>query len=355
MIVCEPVVVLADRKPKTSKIDRHIAVIAADSTGMKETGFGSIETCLTIFEVLKGHYKRVEFHAVSTRADLERIATIAPDLAVLCGKYVVEKRNETKIWFSEFFSSHGIEFTGSDRAGLEFDSNKSKAKTVLLNKGIATAKFFLARPGQYQTEQMLPIPLPLFIKPLDAANGNGIDENSIAHDFAGYEAKVAELFAIYGVAPLVEELLPGREYSVAILDDTRKNKRQVWPVEIIAPQNTNGDRILGSREKSNNSESLHNVAEPLLSAVSRVAEEAFSALGAREFGRIDVKLDAKGVPHFIEANLVPGMTPDTSYFPRACAIGSAATGHDSQRMTQNDVVLKITEAALSRVGVAAAL
>ena len=108
------------------------------------------------------------------------------------------KNRNAKIWLSDYFSQYGIPHTGSNRATLEFDSDKSKAKSVLLEKGVATAKFFLARPGSFISERQLPLPLPLFVKPMDAANGNGVDENSLVHDFASYEAKVEEIFTTFG-------------------------------------------------------------------------------------------------------------------------------------------------------------
>ena len=46
-------------------------------------------------------------------------------------------------------------------------------------------------------------------------------------------------------------------------------------------------------------EKLSKVEDPALTAVSALAEKVFSVLGVRDFGRIDVKMDAHGVPHFI--------------------------------------------------------
>jgi D-alanine-D-alanine ligase len=322
------------------KIDRHIEVVTTDTTGMKETAFGSIETCRSVFNVLKRSYAEVRFNEVQSVQDLQRIVDRDPDLVVLCVKYVAGKDTGSKIWLSEYFSQHDVPYTGSNRATLEFDSNKSKAKNALLDKKVATAKFFLAHPGLFTSEGKLPLPLPVFVKPLDAANGNGIDENSLVHDFASYKAKVEEIFIAYGDAALVEEVLPGREYTVVILDDPAHDCRMILPVEIVVPKNVKGDRVLGCREKSSNNETLSTVAEPALAAVSALAKEVFSVLGGRDFGRIDIKMDAVGNPHFIEANLVPGMTPRTSYFPRACNMNRC--------MSYESVVLKIVEAALSR-------
>jgi len=325
-----------------ARFDRHIEVVTTETAGMKETGFGSVETCRRVFEVLQGRYRRVEFNKVGNERDLREIVSRKPDLVVLCVKYVADKEDGAKTWLSEYFSRHDVPHTGSSRAALEFDSDKSKAKRILLGRGVATAKFFLGRPGRYLDEGQLPLPLPLFVKPMDAANGNGVDENSLVHDFDSYRAKVEEIFAIYGVPALVEEFLPGREFTVSVLDDPGNRSLSVFPVEIVAPRNATGDRVLGHQAKSRNSEKLSMVEEPALSAVSALAKEVFAVLGMRDFGRIDVKMDAHGLPHFIETNLVPGMTPETGYFPRACAVNG--------EMTYESVILKIAELALKRAG-----
>lgn len=329
------------------KADRHIEVVTTETTGMKETGFGSVETCRTVCDVLKSRYTTVRFNKVGNERDLERIVNRKPDLVVPCVKYVVDEEVGAKTWLSDYFSRHDVPHTGSTSATLEFDSNKSKAKRILLGKGVATAKFFLARPGRYLNETQLPLPLPLFVKPMDAANGNGVDENSLVHDFASYRAKVEDIFTTFGAPALVEEFLPGREFTVSVLDDSANNFRSVFPVEIVAPKNVKGDRVLGHQAKSGNREQLSIVEEPALAAVSALAEKVFAVLGVRDFGRIDVKMDARGVPHFIEANLVPGMTPGTSYFPRACEI--------SRAMSYQSVVLKIAQFALGRSELSAGL
>ena len=322
------------------KFNRHIEVVTTETAGMKETGFGSVETCRRVCDVLKSRYSQVHFNVVQSARDLESIVNREPDLVVLCVKYIVDEERAAKIWLSDYFSQCDIPYTGSNRATLEFDSDKSKAKTVLLEKGVATAKFFLAHPGLFTNARCLPLPLPLFVKPLDAANGNGVDENSLVHDFASYEARVEEIFATFGHPALVEEFLPGREFTVAVLDDFAHDRRLILPVEIVPPENAKGDRVLGCREKSSNREMLSKVQEPALTAVSALAGNAFSVLGVRGFGRIDVKMDAYGMPHFIEANLVPGMTPETSYFPRACEI--------NRMMSYESVVLKLVDLGLNR-------
>ena len=72
-----------------------------------------------------------------------------------------------------------------------------------------------------------------------------------------------------------------------------------------------------------------------------LATSSFVALGARGFGRVDVKMDKFGACYFMEANLVPGMNLGSSYFPQACNIAN--------EISYDDVVSLMLEEGLSRV------
>jgi D-alanine-D-alanine ligase len=48
---------------------------------------------------------------------------------------------------------------------------------------------------------------------------------------------------------------------------------------------------------------------------SEVALNAWRCIGCRDGGRVDLKMDATGVPNFIEVNPLAGINPDHSDFP----------------------------------------
>lgn len=339
-----------DLESGTERICKHIAVVATNTEGMKETGSGSLETCRAVYDALYKHYQRVTFHEITSTTILNDIVKEAPDLVVLTSKYFVQKQSNVKTWFSQYFEDHGIAFTGSDRSAMELDSNKSKAKTLVQSKGLATAKYFLAYPDQYASEEQLPISLPFFVKPLDAANSNGIDGNSVIRDFNAYRRKVNELFEEFGVKVLVEEYLPGREFTIAILNGETSATRLTIPMEIIPPKNSMGDRILDGETKRQNLETINLVAEPLKTKMIAFADQIFEILGARDFGRIDVKIGPDDKLYFLEVNLCPGMTPGSSYFPQAYILESrrSAMFDGESDIQHSDVVIKIVEIALTR-------
>jgi len=297
----------------------HIEIITTPNETLKESGFGTLKACHTVTDAIQriGHSARL--NVCKTKDDLDEVVKRKPDLVILAVKYIPIK-NEDDIWLSDYFSQHGINFTGSSREVLKFDSNKVLAKMHLESRSISTASYFIAIPGQYEKEDELPLTFPLFLKPLDAANGNGIDDLSFVTNFTDYESKVLSLYSSFNQPVLIEEYLDGREFTVAIFETLDKTLT-VSAVEVIPPTSSNGLKILGAQAKKDDSEKLTIIDnDELKSNVTMLAINAFNALGARDFGRIDIKTRKNGECFFMEANLVPGMTYGSSYFPEACAI-----------------------------------
>jgi len=297
----------------------HIEVITTPNEALKESGFGALMACNSVLNAIYRMGHSVKLNVCESKESLDEIVRRNPELVILAVKYV-PLENEDDIWLSDYFSQHKINFSGSTRDVLKFDSNKVKAKMHLTNKGIKTARYFIATPGQYQTERELPFTFPLFLKPLDAANGNGIDDLSFVNNFTDFETKVASLYNTFNQPILVEEYLDGREFTVAVIKNSN-NALILSAVEIIPPTSTNGLKILGAQAKKDDSEMMVNIDDnKIRQNVKALATAAFNGLGVRDFGRIDIKANKAGECFFMEANLVPGMTYGSSYFPQACYI-----------------------------------
>ena len=318
----------------------NIEIITTPNNALKETGFGSLTACQSVCDAISKLGHDVIVNVCETLHDLDLIVQRKPDLVVLAVKYI-SIENGSNIWLSEYLSTHDINFTGSSREVLKFDSDKVLAKIHLRSKGMKTANYFTAIPGQYRSEANLPIAFPLFLKPLDAANGNGIDDLSLVTNFEEFESKTLALYDAFQQPVLAEEYLEGREYSVAVIKSA-DGKLLVAPVEIIPPESSNGMRILGEQAKRDDSEQIMRIADQhVIIKVKQLAIEAFLGLGIRDFGRIDIKTNKCGDCYFMEANLVPGMTAGSSYFPQACNI--------EQALSYREVIQRIIEAGISRV------
>lgn len=302
----------------------NIEIITTPNEELKESGFGSLKSCNSVLKSITKMGHNIRLNICTTKNDLLTIVKRNPDLVVLAVKYL-SLEDENDLWLSDYFSKHKINYTGSSMQTLKFDSDKVLAKLHLKNKGIKTANHFTAIPGEYKSEEELPILFPLFLKPIDAANGNGIDDLSYVRNFADFESKVLSLHNTFKLPVLVEEYLDGKEFTVAVIQ-TSNGELIVSPMEITPMLSTNGLRILGQQAKKDDSEELKKIEDKdMLVKLIQLATNAYKGLGVRDFGRIDIKTNQKGECFFMEANLVPGMTEGSSYFPKACEIKSEFT------------------------------
>jgi len=292
----------------------NIEIVTTPNDKLKETGFGPYYACEEVMQSLLDSNHNAIVTVCKNVPALASVIKRKPDFVISAVKYIPLENGE-KLWLSEYFENHCVNYTGSQKNVLYYDSNKVAAKKQVASKGIDTADFFIAIPDEHRSDQDLPLPFPLFIKPTDAANSNGIDANSLVYNFSHFQRKVKSLYNEYAEPVLIEEYLDGKEFTVAIIED--HEKLIVAPVEIVPPEK-DGVRILGEKIKADNTEVLKIITDTnILSKVMDIADKSFRALGARDFGRIDIKMDHHGQCHFTEVNLVPGMKKNSSYFPRA--------------------------------------
>ena len=71
--------------------------------------------------------------------------------------------------------------------------------------------------------------------------------------------------------------------------------------------------ILQKKQKTEKIQTLISIEdEDIYKSIDSIAKNSFIDLVARDYGRIDIKMDVKGYPYFLETNLLPGMTQRTS-------------------------------------------
>jgi D-alanine-D-alanine ligase len=178
----------------------------------------------------------------------------------------------------------------------------------------------------------------LFVKPVRGGDSRGVDSNSVVYNFASFKKKVLEIKHKFNLSSLVETYLPGKEYSVGILQDSTNGTLRAMPIEIIIKKNRNGHCILDFDVKKDDEEKVIAVTDAkIFKRLSKLAKESFNALGGKSLGRIDVKMNHRGVPHFMEANLMPGLRK--GYFYRSCLL--------NLNMSYEDMIFNIANTGLS--------
>ncbi len=244
-----------------------------------------------------------------------------------------------------------IPYTASDPLTLNLCLDKSRAKEILAFHQLPTARFHvISDPGGSSNG----LRYPLIVKPLFEGSSMGIRNDSLVESPHELESKVKWLLARFRQPAIIEEFLPGREFTVAILGNGA-DARALPIVEVRFDSLPEGVNPIYSYEakwvwdQSSNPLEIFDCPaglEPdLAKSIEQVCLEAYRTLRCRDWCRIDVRLDAAQRPHILELNPLPGILPkpeDNSCFPKA----ALAAG-----MTYNQLINEVLDIACRRNGI----
>jgi D-alanine-D-alanine ligase and related ATP-grasp enzymes len=157
----------------------------------------------------------------------ERLRATQPDIVYNIAEGMGGVNREAHVpAICEFF---GIPYSGSDPFSLSLCLDKARTKEFLAYHGVPTAPFALIRNAA-EIPAMLDrlttrktktgstrLRLPLFVKPVHEGSSKGITEDNYCRTVAEAQEQTAFLLERYAQPVLVEEYLPGREFTCAVM------------------------------------------------------------------------------------------------------------------------------------------
>ncbi|MGO8751056.1 MAG: D-alanine--D-alanine ligase [Thermoguttaceae bacterium] len=235
-----------------------------------------------------------------------------------------------------------IPYTFSDPFVLALGLHKGFAKLAVRNAGLATPDFAMVE--RIEDLDRIDLPFPLFAKPIAEGTGKGVDATSKVEDRPSLRQVCQKLLDRFRQPVLVETFLPGREMTVGIWG-TAGQAEAIGAMEIIFTARAESDfySYVNKEQSEDRLECLPAWREQddQVRRAEELAVAAFRALGCRDAGRVDVRLDARGEPNFIEVNPLAGMNPYHSDLPMIC------TGRG---IPYAKLIQRIVESAQERVG-----
>jgi D-alanine-D-alanine ligase len=219
-----------------------------------------------------------------------------------------------------------IPYTASDPLTLNICLDKSRTKEILAYNGLPTSRFRVVSENNFSFNSLH---YPLMVKPLYEGSSIGIRNDSLVKTRQEMRERVLWLLNNYHEPALVEEFLPGREFTASIIGNG--SEARVLPlVEILFDSLPQGVNPIYSYEakwiwdQSSNPLKIFEcpaaVSAELKDEIENACLRAYSVLRCRDWCRIDVRLDASGRPYILELNPLPGILPraeDNSCFPKA--------------------------------------
>jgi len=284
----------------------------------------------------------------------QRLRDARPDIVFNMAEGLTGQNREAHVpAICEFY---GVPYSGSDPFTLSLALHKGRTKQMLQFYGIPTAPFALvdslAEAKAVRRANLLRY--PLFAKPVQEGSSKGITERNYIRTGDELLACVAELLEVYEQPVLLEEFLPGAEFTCGVIGNG-KDARVLPIVGIRFDVLPDGALpIYGFEAKwiwDRPDQPLQmfdcpaRIDESLRASIEQVTLRAYAAIGCRDWSRIDVRLDSRGIPNVVEINPLPGILPhpeDNSCLPKA----AAAAGMSYDELIQGCVL-----AAAKRQGV----
>jgi D-alanine-D-alanine ligase len=121
----------------------------------------------------------------------------------------------------------GLPYTASRVVANAISLDKTQTKRIWREIGLPTAPFreFSSLDGLTHTA----LRYPMFVKPAREGTGMGIDQNAIVRNYKELTSRVEWSLKTYKQPVLIEEYLPGREFTVGFLGNTLNFPRRRSP------------------------------------------------------------------------------------------------------------------------------
>ncbi len=203
-----------------------------------------------------------------------------------------------------------IPYVFSGPVVLGISLNKYLTRLIVSSAGVPVS------PGNLISElkdiEKCNLRYPLFIKPVSEGTGKGITEKSLVNTKSELKEMVQFLLQRFGQPALVEEYLPGREFTVGVIGSGDETVA-IGGMEIECK-----DNLPYSVEFKENYQIFCKyipMSDEFAGECKRVALDVWKALGGVDAGRVDVKADRNGRMCFMEVNPLAGLHPVHSDLP----------------------------------------
>jgi D-alanine-D-alanine ligase len=283
---------------------KTIGVLMGGLSGEREVSFRSGEKCLQA--LLSRGYRAIRIDAVrdvAQRLDENGVEVV---FLALHGRFGEDGTVQGLL------EMMGIPYTGSGVLASALGMNKIASKKVARASGLSTADYCeidMDEPAQATAARIeAELGLPVMLKPVQEGSSLGVSKCKDHTELAVAIERGREEFG----AVFAERFVAGREITVGVLE--RNGRPEVLPILEVVPKHEFYDYEAKYTEGMTEFIIPARLEPAACTAAEQAAEAAFVAIGCRGYARVDMMVDATGVPWFTEVNTLPGMT-DTSDLP----------------------------------------
>ncbi len=243
-----------------------------------------------------------------------------------------------------FLDLVGKQYTGSGTHGLLLAQDKAIAKKIFAFHGVLTPTFAKSYRGRLDFAHDLQF--PVIVKPAREDGSIGIEFSAVVTSIRELMERIDWLHANFDSPVIIEEYIDGREIYVGVLGND--NPEALPVVELDLSKLPDGiPRIAAAEVKWGKGTSAYrdtksaiatDLSDDTVKVLQQTAVAAYQALELRDYGRVDMRLQADGRVHVIEVNPNPWLSSRAEF-----AMAARKSGR-----TYSQLVGEIVALALAR-------
>lgn len=243
--------------------------------------------------------------------------------------------NEGGLWVADVFDERRIPYIGSNSQTMKDMIDKFHTHAVLAQRGVPVPAHHLVRVGD---ADVATIRYPAFVKPMGESRSVGVTDDSVVNDEQELRRQVAFIDREFRQPALVEDFLPGDEFTVLIVGNG-DHQTAIAGLVSVAPHHYGKHKVLRADLRG---VGLTKISDPGPRGddATAIAVQAANAMRCLDHVRIDVKTAADGGLRIMEVNGIPGLKPRKSWGPQLYTLHYRSPGGemDDYRRLVKDVI-----------------
>ena len=218
------------------------------------------------------------------------------------------------VWVADLLDQWKIPYVGPSAQTMKNLIGKFTTHEILSKAGVSVPKHMLCPPHTAADVDFF----PAFVKPNGESRSIGISDKSVAETPEALAAQIAFIQKELGQEALIEEYLPGREYTVMVIGNGKY--QEILPGRVTVKQELYGKYPILRSDLRGVGVTKISIPEEHFEEAKELARQAAEALNCRDHIRIDMREGKDGRLRIMEVNGIPGLKPLKSWSPQIFAL-----------------------------------
>ena len=310
-------------------------------------GWGDLKVTESMCEAIKAGGRDAEIAYVESMDEFKKsLAERSYDIIwsalyhISSNSEIIGVSEDDDAWLADYFDAREIPYIGPDSLTMKQLIQKFWTHQILQENRIKV-------PYHYLVDVKDPLPdviYPAFVKPSTESRSVGISDESVANTLDELEKQIKYVQNELGQPALVEEYLPGEEYTVLMLGNGDRQEFLTCTVHVDAEHYKKYPILRSDLRGVGITKML--LPETRIEEARNLCKQATDILKCWDHVRVDMRVDAGGALKIIEVNGIPGLKPIKSWSPQIYTLYHPSP--EGEMMDYRNLLAHIIDSALAR-------